>query len=1091
MKNIKQLDKEYTINKKLMNLTMACGQSLVDVQKENDILTAIRKSVEILQTYIVEAKTTDVEAAEDSLYLALSYIDCVSCIDDFEKRLYEISDSPEAADIVISEKERLLDTKRHHDGLKESFFAKYHKAIENEKDILQAMHGGLEYEMARLEKVMESIREEARKLYENKETLYIGNEMRWNNTKELPQKIFIAKSLERKTECELLRDIGFNEGGQEYIIDYKNKGNILISSAWNMVRDKAIDDFVVAYVFKALEMFPMGSLNIHIFDRNPDILYKRLYNGIQSGEANENTKRIVQIHTSLGDLNTFRDVNCEDILKKTNPSDRPDLYSVYQTDRSDPFNLVILREGILDGSGHVSSEFLDVIEYLTNPGGVGHVCGFRFLIIDNSSSFERGVTPAVRSKISQISDNCEMKLEYADGKFEISKKKVEVLHISGDVGNFVQDQTQKLMEISNKQGRETISLDETMADKAESDAGSILYIPVGIAGDKVIEIPFSCKDEEGKASGSCIGYMVIGQTGSGKSSFFHSMIFNGCLKYSPKDLQFWLLDFKNGNATSKYRNSGIPHIRIISENNRIDDALCLFQMILEEMDRRTVLFNQCFTSNIVDYNARAKQHGQGDVLPRIIIAIDEVQEIFRDDNASVLNKQISSIASRMRSTGMHFVMVSQNLSEGKTYMLKESFMPSARGRICFRVEPDIPRDSSFGDEFVQRKQEIAELKTGEAYISYGKDTIQKIKMVLVEDKDMEDKYFRVVRDRYPEFADLKPKIIGSKIRLSITSLQQGGKMPYEAAIREVKASGDLYRAVIGEDTYRMTPLTITFSQNDNSALMLLGSDKQIASSLCTSVFLSLMRQNAEMHLFNGDRTKVQTEYTVAQHSFMYVCQSIGEEDGLIHNHKMKEFCDVMKELFEEYLNRQRKIQEAEDEDPEFRPIFLIVNDLLGIESFINDEMIVCGDQDPVEEASGGLLDDSALRIFGDNVGSRSSNRSIVQDSVQSIIETMINNGWRYNIHLILAIRGNSSNWRGGRIVSEVKNVVLFNSTDYSDEFENSYYLKEMLKNITNDNQTETMAVLYRQRSFSKIRPFIYDLSEEREKELLSILVKGV
>ena len=58
---------------------------------------------------------------------------------------------------------------------------------------------------------------------------------------------------------------------------------------------------------------------------------------------------------------------------------------------------------------------------------------------------------------------------------------------------------------------------------------------------------------------------------------------------------------------------------------------------------------------------------------------------------------------------MHFVMVAQNLSDGKSYMLKDAFLPSATGRICFRVAPDIPRDSGFDEDFIQRKQEIAEV----------------------------------------------------------------------------------------------------------------------------------------------------------------------------------------------------------------------------------------------------------------------------------------------------------------------------------------------------------------------------------------------
>ena len=55
--------------------------------------------------------------------------------------------------------------------------------------------------------------------------------------------------------------------------------------------------------------------------------------------------------------------------------------------------------------------------------------------------------------------------------------------------------------------------------------------------------------------------MVIGQSGSGKSSFFHNVVIGGCYRYSPKDLQYWLLDFKFGGASSKYEFSCIPHVR--------------------------------------------------------------------------------------------------------------------------------------------------------------------------------------------------------------------------------------------------------------------------------------------------------------------------------------------------------------------------------------------------------------------------------------------------------------------------------------------------------------------------------------------------
>ena len=80
---------------------------------------------------------------------------------------------------------------------------------------------------------------------------------------------------------------------------------------------------------------------------------------------------------------------------------------------------------------------------------------------------------------------------------------------------------------------------------------------------------------------------------------------------------------------------------------------------------------------------------------------------------------------------------------------------------------NIARDSGFSEEFSQRKQEIAELKTGEAYVSYGKGTIRKVKMAYASPEDMTGKYFAQIRELYPEYSEMKPLVIGSKQRLSM------------------------------------------------------------------------------------------------------------------------------------------------------------------------------------------------------------------------------------------------------------------------------------------------------------------------------------
>ena len=68
--------------------------------------------------------------------------------------------------------------------------------------------------------------------------------------------------------------------------------------------------------------------------------------------------------------------------------------------------------------------------------------------------------------------------------------------------------------------------------------------------------------------------------------------------------------------------------------------------------------------------------------------------------------------------------------------------------------------------------------------------------------------------------------------------------------------------------------------------------------------------------------------------------------------------------------------------------------------------------------------------------------------------------------------------------------MLFNDTEYADQIENSYYLKEMLKNISNDGDEETVAVWASRKSFSKVRPIIYHMSNKQERDALTALIKS-
>ncbi len=1104
-KNIEVLNEEYVrlkSSEKVMTEVLADANLVIEDKR----ISAKEKMKKILKLFENQKDTKSLfyqDYTTDMTVLCRSHLECLEGITEYKESLTEFSKNAfnrnDNWKKVLSVSESLKKHFSQHRINLDNFYKKHNLLVDSDEKMKRCIVFGLKNDMENIIQKENELKNEARLLTKNKGKIDINIDDEITESENLPNKILIGQIPVEISKIQLLRDIGFDENFRELNLSIQEQGNVIIRTTFEEMSDTKIDEFVVAYIYRFLEMFPKGSLNVHIFDDNTNVLYKRMLSGFKKENASEITKKILKINTSLEEINEIRDIDCEDIFQKTSV-DKPDLFAIYQEDKTDPFNLIVLRDGFLDRSGFASNELLDTIYTLINRDGIGHRCGLRFLIIDNSKSFEGKMLDNTRLQTNQIIENCEHVLDYSRGEFCKDKNRIKMVHINGNLEVFIQNRTDRIVNEINLKNRNVVSFDDLLIEEGTRDVNNnILYIPIGKAGGKQVELPFSCKDVGGTSEGSCIGYMVIGQSGSGKSSFFHSLVLNGCRKYTPDELQFWLLDFKNGGASSKYRDSGIPHIKIIAENNKIDDALCLFQMILEEMERRAKIFNDNFTDNISDYNNKFGKKEGYEYFPRIIIAIDEIQEIFRDDKASTIQSYIAQISTRMRSSGMHFVMVAQNLKDGKSYMLKEAFMPNVTGRVCFRVAPDIPNESGFEEAFIQRKQEIGELKTGEAYVSYGRDTIKKVKMAFVSTDEMGTKLFDEICKKHSSYNYLRPRIIGSRKRLSLVSKVQGQEYSYGSLLSgKIKNNYGTFESIIGEDSYRMTPHKVQFSQNDNSSVLLLGNDRMVASSLCTSIVIALSNQKCKTYIFNADRSRIQNDNGSIPHPFMYYCQNAVEKNGYVIYNRLDKFKDIITELYEIFLERQIEIQKTEYEDPVFEPLFLIVNDLFAIESFSSREMISNNNGNKIDEFDDLL--DSELdfstgykmhSIFDDNTSnSKETDKKYFSENIQWIMSQLLRNGYRYNIHMVLAIKGDPSTWNSLEISSELRNVVLFNSTEYADSrIENSYYVKEMLKNISNESEGETMAVWYSKRKLSKLRPIIYDLSNENEKQEFDKLLK--
>ena len=223
-----------------------------------------------------------------------------------------------------------------------------------------------------------------------------------------------------------------------------------------------------------------------------------------------------------------------------------------------------------------------------------------------------------------------------------------------------------------------VPLDKIVAapdQRWQADSSKFLEIPIGQSG---VGRTHAVKLGVGTAQHA----IVAGKTGSGKSSMLHSIITSAVLKYSPENLRLVLLDFKKGVEFQIYADNRLPHADIIGIESHREFGLSALEYVDGCMQRRGELFRSRGVQDIASWNlAVPEQH-----LPRMLIVVDEFQELFVEDDK--LSNQASLILDRIvrqgRSFGMHAILSSQTLAGA--YSLPRTTLGQMGVRIALQCD---------------------------------------------------------------------------------------------------------------------------------------------------------------------------------------------------------------------------------------------------------------------------------------------------------------------------------------------------------------------------------------------------------------------
>ena len=182
-----------------------------------------------------------------------------------------------------------------------------------------------------------------------------------------------------------------------------------------------------------------------------------------------------------------------------------------------------------------------------------------------------------------------------------------------------------------------------------------------------ISIPIGRKGANGLVNFTLAGKtadyfaMIGGRPGFGKTVLLHDIICNGAIIYSPKELEFYLIDCTNGTGFKPYEH--LPHARFVSITKQREYSDSAIEHLVNEMYRRAELFKEAGEQTGVAIEKietyRSKTHN---VLPRILVIIDEFQVLLekKDRLAYKIKGALEKIIREGRKYGISIVFCTQS-----------------------------------------------------------------------------------------------------------------------------------------------------------------------------------------------------------------------------------------------------------------------------------------------------------------------------------------------------------------------------------------------------------------------------------------------
>ena len=180
--------------------------------------------------------------------------------------------------------------------------------------------------------------------------------------------------------------------------------------------------------------------------------------------------------------------------------------------------------------------------------------------------------------------------------------------------------------------------------------------------------------------------LITGAVGQGKSNLISVVVHSLCQRYSPSEVEFYMLDFKEGVTLQAFApdpstGSFLPHARVLGLDADREYGVNVLRHLFAIYRQRMATFKAAGVQNIRQYRLADPEA----IMPRIVVVIDEFQMLFGedDDTAESAVDLLVKGARLFRACGIHFILASQTISSG--YLLGGTAGEGLFGQVPVRI----------------------------------------------------------------------------------------------------------------------------------------------------------------------------------------------------------------------------------------------------------------------------------------------------------------------------------------------------------------------------------------------------------------------